>query len=395
MLLPALRDPFQPALRSPIEAASGFLVGSLFAAGEQGAWYDPADLSTMYQDSAGTTAGVVGQPVGMILDKRLGAVRGAELVVNGDFSAGTAGWGSINSPTFTVSAGQATIQNSAASQSGISQAILTAGKWYEVTLTRVAATGDSGRVSIGGTSASLAAGGNRFIVLAATATFVVGPNSATLGNSVTVDDISIKEIPGNHATQATAASRPTLRQDASGFYYLEFDGVDDSLATASVDFSATDKMTVFAGLHKASDAAIGALVELTVNSTTTAGSFGLFAPPTAAAASYNYRSGGSAPGQGITTAGFAAPVSSVVTGISDISGDSVNMRVNGVAGAAVTFDQGAGNYANAPLYIGRRGGSTLPFNGRLYSLIVRGAASDAALLARAERFVGSRMGIAL
>lgn len=36
---------------------------------------------------------------------------------------------------------------------------------------------------------------------------------------------------GNHATQATAASRPTLQQTAGGLWYLSFDGVDDSLTT--------------------------------------------------------------------------------------------------------------------------------------------------------------------
>lgn len=42
---------------------------AMFASGEAGAFYDTADLSTMYQDSAGTTAAVVGQPVGRINDK--------------------------------------------------------------------------------------------------------------------------------------------------------------------------------------------------------------------------------------------------------------------------------------------------------------------------------------
>src|SRR5574343_1564153 len=43
---------------------------SLFAAGEQGAWYDPSDLSTMFQDRAGTTpVTAAGQTVGKILDK--------------------------------------------------------------------------------------------------------------------------------------------------------------------------------------------------------------------------------------------------------------------------------------------------------------------------------------
>ena len=48
---------------------SGFSPATLFAAGEQGFWYDPSDLSTVWQDSARTTPGAVGQPVGCIDDK--------------------------------------------------------------------------------------------------------------------------------------------------------------------------------------------------------------------------------------------------------------------------------------------------------------------------------------
>ena len=47
-----------------------FSPGELFANGEQGAWYDPSDFSTLYQDSAGTTPVTdLGQPVGLMLDK--------------------------------------------------------------------------------------------------------------------------------------------------------------------------------------------------------------------------------------------------------------------------------------------------------------------------------------
>ena len=43
---------------------------SLFAGGAEGAWYDPSDLSTLFQDSAGTTPVTAsGQPVGKMLDK--------------------------------------------------------------------------------------------------------------------------------------------------------------------------------------------------------------------------------------------------------------------------------------------------------------------------------------
>ena len=50
-------------------APSGFNPLSLFANSEQGVWYDPSDLSTMFQSSDGTMAVAVGDPVGYIEDK--------------------------------------------------------------------------------------------------------------------------------------------------------------------------------------------------------------------------------------------------------------------------------------------------------------------------------------
>lgn len=41
----------------------------LFAASEQGGWWDPSDSTTVFQDSAGTTPAGVGDPVGRIKDK--------------------------------------------------------------------------------------------------------------------------------------------------------------------------------------------------------------------------------------------------------------------------------------------------------------------------------------
>jgi len=47
-----------------------FSIADLFASSEQGAWYGPSDLSTLFQDSAGTTpVTTAGQPVGLMLDK--------------------------------------------------------------------------------------------------------------------------------------------------------------------------------------------------------------------------------------------------------------------------------------------------------------------------------------
>lgn len=60
-------------LRRPLSAPSGDLraqvIAALFGNGEEGGLYDPSDLSTLYQDSAGTTPVTAdGDPVGRIED---------------------------------------------------------------------------------------------------------------------------------------------------------------------------------------------------------------------------------------------------------------------------------------------------------------------------------------
>lgn len=53
-----------------IKNALAFNPLSLFSGGKQGVWYDPSDLSTMFQDAAGTQPVTAdGDPVGLILDK--------------------------------------------------------------------------------------------------------------------------------------------------------------------------------------------------------------------------------------------------------------------------------------------------------------------------------------
>lgn len=53
-----------------LNVSLGILTGAdLFLPGDIGFWYWPQDLSLMWQDSAGATAAVLGQPVGKILDK--------------------------------------------------------------------------------------------------------------------------------------------------------------------------------------------------------------------------------------------------------------------------------------------------------------------------------------
>jgi hypothetical protein len=194
---------------------------------------------------------------------------------------------------------------------------------------------------------------------------------------------------GNHATQATSASRPVLKQDTNGKYYLFFDGIDDSLSTGSIDFTSTDKMTVVAGVRKLSDAVPGYLIELSDSLDANVGTFYIRAP-SKTSATINYASKGTV-GVAVTNFAVASPITVVITGRADISAPSLIMGVNGTK-VSSSSSQGTGNYGNYPLYIGSRAGVGGPFNGHLYSLIVRGAQSSDSQIISAESYVNSKTG---
>jgi hypothetical protein len=175
---------------------------------------------------------------------------------------------------------------------------------------------------------------------------------------------------------ATAYQRVVSQYDVteagvSSLSYLAFDGVDDSLVTPTIT-PGIDKAQVFAGVRKLSDAAIGIVAEHGTDSFTNSGGFYLAAPlGTGASGNYAFWSRGGTGGGSPATAPKTAPTTDVVTGLADISGDSRIIRRNGTQVSQETGDQGAGNYLAYAMYIGRRGGSSLPFNGQIFSLIVR------------------------
>jgi len=168
--------------------------------------------------------------------------------------------------------------------------------------------------------------------------------------------------------------------------YLAFNGTSSAMATNSIDFTATDKMTVFAGVRKLSDAAIGMIAELSATKQTNNGVFSLYIYPTQA---YTWYSKGTSE-QGVSSPLLASPNTSVLTGVGNITSPAVYERVNGVSGSINTGSQGTGNYGNYPIYIGARGGTSLFYNGNLYSLIVRGAQSSDAQITSGETYVNGK-----
>jgi hypothetical protein len=173
--------------------------------------------------------------------------------------------------------------------------------------------------------------------------------------------------------------------------YLAFDGLDDSLSTSAINFTSTDKMTVFAGVTKSSDAALGIVSELGNRNLVQAGSFTLNAPRSAGNPTYAFVVEGTAVTDNTIT-GYTAPITNVLTARGDIAAPLNQLRVNGAVAGTLTTTLGTGNFGNWALYVGRRNNATFPFNGRLYSLIVRGAASSTTEIFDAELWVNARTG---
>ena len=362
----------------------------------------------MFQDAAGTTPVTAAeQPVGLILDKSKGLVLGAELVTNGDFSNGTTGWSQLFATISSV-AGAMRVTSTGTGSAGRGWRVFptVAGRTYKITADLVGGTtgisiglGLSGTASIdiGGAviGAGLSSPGSIIFVATGTSSSVAGLlQTTTLDVYATIDNISVRELPGNHATQTTATKRPILKL-IDGKYSLLFDGIDDALVTGSIDFTATDKMTVVAGVRKLSDSAPGVVTELSSTYNTNNGAFFIDAPDTAG--TYAVVLKGTLVVSYIPP-GYTAPISNVLSVQYDIAGTArstaVIPRINGILapnnGAGTTA--GAGNFGNYPLFIGSRGGTSLPFNGHLYSLIVRGAQSTDAQITSAETWVNSKTG---
>lgn len=173
------------------------------------------------------------------------------------------------------------------------------------------------------------------------------------------------------AYQKVVSSFDVTESGVPECYYLQFDGSDDFLVTSTIT-PGTDKIQLFVGQTKLSDAAQRVVIELGTPLAT--GGFTLQSPSVDPAANkYLYTQYGTATAElpFVTGSQYAAPQNTVITGYGDIAADINLTRINGTQVASGTADQGTGNFGSGALYIGRRGGTTLPFNGRIYSIILR------------------------
>lgn len=212
------------------------LMRKLFANNEQGFAYDPNDLSTMFQDAAGTVSVAgVGQPVGLILDKsgrnnharqttsaarpilQQTPILGSEIIQDTEFNDPSY-W--TTAATINVSGGFANFVGATSGHSIVRSDIITLGKTYQLTFTISAISSGAIRLSISlGTGTKILGNFNKAgtytVNAVASGTIPVIQLTAIGTTNATVDNISVKEITGYRTDQK----------------YLDYDTVDDKLIT--------------------------------------------------------------------------------------------------------------------------------------------------------------------
>ena len=240
---------FKPTFSETIE--------KLFKNGEQGFFYDPNDLSTMFRDAAGTIPVTgAGQAVGLMLDKSKGFTLESNLVLgdgknedNELHVTKTDGNGSVSELSLNAvnplsGSKDVRFKLTAVSSAGGLRPVMfvglsqnpTVGNFYQFSFKYKVLSGTakiiayhSGYAAIP-VNYTLTGEGTFKIVMGYLGSQVVTP-TLYFGDSLfdmQMDDFEYRRIKGNHAYQATSSARPILRDAPRR---IDFDAVDDKLIT--------------------------------------------------------------------------------------------------------------------------------------------------------------------
>lgn len=415
------------------------IVSPLFAASEQGVWYDPSDLTTLFQDSAGTTpVTAAGQPVGRILDKSgrnnhatqstaaarptygLHPITGirnllsyTEQFDNSYWLKATSGTGTLPvvtsnfdlAPDGSLTADRVQLDSGVAGNSQVANSNFTTpnvvGASYTFSIWMRSLSGSplvtmfsnaqTQNVTVTPTWQRFT-----FTQTASLAADTVRLSKRDIWSSAGSADILVWGAQYESGSVATIYQRVVSQFEVTEtgvapVYYLSFDGVDDSMVTPTLT-PAIDKAQIFAGMRKLSDTgSFPILAELSVATTTNNGVIMLSGRSSGSVGMLFQSKGTTVAGSNISTA--ASPVTQVLTGIGDIAAPLARLRSNQVDGPAIITTQGTGNYLAYPMYIGRRAGTGTALNFNLYSLITRfGANLTTDQITSIETWVNAKTG---
>jgi hypothetical protein len=426
---------------------------ALFADGSQGAFYDPSDFSTLFQNSNGTTpVTAVEQPVGYMADKsgrgnhatqatsasrptlraRYNLLTYSEQFDNAAWTKTFGGTGSAPvvtanaalAPDNTMTADSVVFNrgagNTLSDLSDLSQSASTsAGSHFGTVWLKAATAGDVGKQigvrHVGSSTYTVYTLTANWVRVGQVETNVAGRFDITNRGTITADNTVTALVWG--AQLLTAADQTTTggayqRIAAATDYatgasfppYLAFDGVDDSMTLDSLVSGtsyfegANAPMTWFAGATRNTTGSFMNLLSVADNTDVTASDndFIDFRFPSATdQISVLFRDFTTPPPTGndktVVAGTNSAPATNVLTWAR--SSTTGVARVNGVAGTAADQTQPAIGLALATLGALRRGATPTIANhlaGRIYSLIVLGRTATAAELTSTETWINGK-----
>jgi hypothetical protein len=219
------------------------------------------------------------------------------------------------------------------------------------------------------TPATAVVANQQFWVLSASGT---NPSTGLAGGQFYLWGAQIEQSTTATSYQRVGTEYDVTQAGVPSMSYIQFNGINNSMATGTIT-PGTDKVQVFAGVRKLANGNNSCIVELSAVASSNNGAFYILTGRNVSgpAPAYTALSRGTAFVSLDTADLYDAPISNLLTLLSDISGDTAKLRANGTQVAQSTGDQGTGNYLAYPLYVGSRAGSSLYFNGQLYSLIDR------------------------
>jgi hypothetical protein len=211
----------------------------LFGANDNGFLFNFSKTDRLLQDIAGTTAVAVDtDPIALPLDghswggKTLPQFAAGQPNIAPAFVPAGTGWSVTNSDaTHKVIFGSGSAQFQVSSSSPLTilgATVLTSGKTYQLSGQITAAAGGQIKFDVVGASITLPATTGPF-------SYIFTANSSVLGfyrsgagvTDITLGNLTLKEIPGNHGLQATASARPFWKTPN----FARLDGVDDNWLT--------------------------------------------------------------------------------------------------------------------------------------------------------------------
>lgn len=417
----------------------------LFASNEPGVWYDPSDLSTLFQDVAGTIPVTgVEQPVGLMLDKSgrgnhasqptttaRPILRARYNLLTQTEDLGHADWAATQQGTkCTVEQVQApdgsmTAQKLTAlvSPTVPSRGITVQGSTFRfvvwlkpgsITAPRALVRNnttavnmvwaDTTQTSVSNQygSCSVTSGPDGWKKFTFTVTSGISPgnvvtlyygwtSSAQIGATWSVWRPDFRYL--NDAFNSPEYQRVGVATDydTAGFRpYLAPDGTDDWMVTGNIDLSSTSDISIVAGAKKLNELApfYQALAEFGPGAS--AGSFTLWHPYSDVQHSRVIFRGSAPSSQTVIVSNAPGNRTDVLTTTAELGVFRIRYKVSGTQYPNYVGVADPGSFGNLPLYLFSRAGTSTRFRGAFYGLIVVGRLLSAAELALAHEFMRNK-----